>query len=91
MRRFTCKASRPEGSIQVGDEGMEDTGLESGGRERTLHDAVIAARAFDGDQAVADVVPREGVTDLSDDGKGRKGMSPWCSLESETGLEPVLG
>src|SRR5438128_4183909 len=47
---------------------MEDAGLETGGGEGALHDTVIATRAFDGDQTVAQLVLREGVTDLSDGG-----------------------
>ena len=42
----------------LGGEGMDDAGLEAGGGEGALDDAVIAAGAFDGDEAVAEVVRR---------------------------------
>ena len=40
----------------LGGEGMDDAGLEAGGGEGALDDVVIAAGAFDGDQAVVEVV-----------------------------------
>jgi hypothetical protein len=41
-------------------------GLGAGGGEGTLHNAVRAARAFDGDQAITELVLREGVANLRD-------------------------
>ena len=55
-------------AILLGDEGMEDAGLEAGGGEGALHEAVIAAGAFDGDEAVAELVRGEGLADLGDGG-----------------------
>ena len=45
---------------------MEDARLEAGGGEGALDEAMIAAGAFDGDEAVKDVVFGEGMTHLSD-------------------------
>jgi hypothetical protein len=53
-------------AVLLGDEGMENACLETGGGEVTLHGAVIAAGAFDGHDAVAELVLLEGVADLSD-------------------------
>src|SRR5579862_7838000 len=39
-------------TILLGDEGVEDARLEAGGGEGALDEAVIAAGAFDGDEAV---------------------------------------
>jgi len=47
---------------------MEDARLETGGRKGALHDPVIAAGAFDGDDAVAELVLVEGAPDLGDCG-----------------------
>ncbi len=55
-------------AILLGDEGMEDARLEAGGGEGALDEAVIAAGAFDGDEAVAELVLGEGVADLGDGG-----------------------
>ena len=55
-------------AILLGDEGMEDARLEAGGGEGALDEAVIAAGAFDGDEAVAELVVGEGVADLGDGG-----------------------
>jgi hypothetical protein len=53
-------------AILFGDEGMEDAGLETGGREVTLNDPVIAAGAFDGHDSGTELVRLEGVPDLTD-------------------------
>jgi hypothetical protein len=55
-------------AVLLGDEGVEDAGLETGGGEGALHQAVIAAGAFDGDQAIAELVVGEGFADLGDGG-----------------------
>src|SRR5450759_2351491 len=47
---------------------MEDGRLEAGGGEGALDEAVITAGAFDGDEAVKDVMFGEGVTHLGDGG-----------------------
>ena len=47
-------------AILFGDEGMEDARLEAGGGEGALDEAVIAAGAFDGDEAIAELVLGEG-------------------------------
>ena len=54
--------------ILLGDEGVDDAGLEAGGGEGALDEAVIAAGAFDGDEAVVELVLGEGVPDLGDGG-----------------------
>ena len=46
-------------AVLLGGEGMEDAGLEAGGGEGALHEAVVAAGAFDGDEAIVEVVVRE--------------------------------
>jgi len=46
-------------AVLLGDEGMKDAGLEVGGVEGVLDDAVIAAGAFDGHQAITEIVGRE--------------------------------
>ena len=53
-------------AVLLGDKRMEDAGLETSRAESALHDPVIAAGAFDGDHAVADLVLLEGQPDLSD-------------------------
>ena len=55
-------------AILLGDEGMEDACLEAGGGEGALHEAVIASGAFDGDEAVVELVRGEGLADLGDGG-----------------------
>ena len=55
-------------AVLLGDEGVEDAGLEAGGGEGALHEAVIAAGAFDGDEAVVELVRVEGLADLCDGG-----------------------
>ncbi len=55
-------------AILLGDEGMEDACLEAGGGEGALHEAVIAAGAFDGDEAIAQLVLVEGGADLGEGG-----------------------
>jgi hypothetical protein len=55
-------------AILLGDEGVEDARLEAGGGEGALDEAMIAAGAFDGDEAVEDVVFGEGLTHLDDGG-----------------------
>src|SRR5262249_52962254 len=50
----------------LGDERVEDAGLEAGGGEAALDDAMIASGAFDGDQAIAELVLGEGVPNLGD-------------------------
>jgi hypothetical protein len=47
---------------------MKDSRLETGGGEGALHEAVIAAGAFDGDEAVAELVVGEGLADVGDGG-----------------------
>jgi len=53
-------------TVLLGDEGMKDAGLETGGGKGALHDPVVAAGAFDGSQAVTELVLLEGLSDLSD-------------------------
>lgn len=53
-------------AILLGDEGVEDAGFEAGGGEGALDDAVVASGAFDGDQAVVELVLSEGVANLAD-------------------------
>ena len=55
-------------AILFGDEGMEDARLEAGRGEAALDEAVIAAGAFDGDEAVGELVSGEGRADLCDGG-----------------------
>jgi hypothetical protein len=55
-------------AVLLGDEGVKDTRLEAGGGEGALHEAVVAPRAFDGGQAVPELVAREGVPDFGDGG-----------------------
>jgi hypothetical protein len=45
---------------------MEDAGLEAGGGEGALHEAMIAAGAFASDQAVLELVSGERLPDLGD-------------------------
>src|SRR5262249_2158010 len=49
-------------------EGMDDARLEAGRAEGALDDAVIAARAFDGDKAVAEVVVGKDLTNACHSG-----------------------
>src|SRR5437868_4826180 len=42
-------------AVLLGDEGMENAGLETGRAEGALHEPVIASRAFDGDEAIAEL------------------------------------
>src|SRR5260370_30132895 len=53
-------------AILFGDEGVEDAGLEAGGGKGALNDAMIPARAFDGDEAAASLLVGEGGAKLSD-------------------------
>src|SRR5262249_7590327 len=55
-------------AILLGDEGVHDAGLEAGGGKGALDQAVVAAGALDGDQAVAELVGGEGIADLGDSG-----------------------
>src|SRR5258708_33199487 len=55
-------------AILFGDEGVEDAGLEAGGGKGALNDAMIPASAFDGDEAVAELVLSEGQANLSNGG-----------------------
>jgi hypothetical protein len=55
-------------AVLLGDKGMEDARLETGGGEGALHHAVISARAFDGGQSVAEFVLLEGSADERDGG-----------------------
>src|SRR6266702_1612063 len=55
-------------TVLLGDKGMEDAGLETRRGEGALRDPVIAARAFNGDHAVAELVLLEGLPDLPDGG-----------------------
>jgi hypothetical protein len=48
--------------------GRDDPGLEAGGGEGALDEAMLAASAFDGDDQVAEVVRLEGLAELSDGG-----------------------
>jgi len=47
-------------AILFGDKRMEDPGLEAGGREGTLDEAVVATGAFDGDEAIPEFVVGKG-------------------------------
>ena len=51
-------------AVLLGDKRMDNARLETGGREGLLRQPVIAAGALDGDQAVAELVLREGLLDL---------------------------
>src|SRR5262245_10575948 len=53
-------------TVLLGHEGMQDARLEAGGGEGALDEAVVAARAFDGDEAILELVLGEGVAKLSD-------------------------
>src|SRR5262249_6455166 len=53
-------------AILLGDEGVHNARLEISAGEAALDDAVITARAFDGHEAIAEVVASEGALDLSD-------------------------
>jgi hypothetical protein len=53
-------------AVLLGDKGMENTGLEAGAGEGTLDEAVIATSAFDGDEAVVELVLGKGLANLSD-------------------------
>src|SRR3989442_9169616 len=53
-------------AVLLGDEGMQDARLEAGGGEAALDDAMIAPGAFDGDEAVPELVLGEGAPDLGD-------------------------
>jgi hypothetical protein len=55
-------------AILLGNKRMEDARLETGGGEGALDEAMIAAGAFDGDEAVEEVVLCEGLTHLADGG-----------------------
>ncbi len=48
--------------------GVQDARLEASGGEGTLDEAVIAAGAFDGDEAITELVLGKGVADLGDGG-----------------------
>jgi hypothetical protein len=52
-------------AILFGGEGVEDAGLEAGGGERALHEAMITASAFDGDETIGELVIGEGLANLS--------------------------
>src|SRR6185312_8035627 len=51
-------------TVLLGNEGMEDACLEAGGGEGSLDESVIASGAFDGDEAIVELVLVEGVPDL---------------------------
>src|SRR5262249_53825019 len=53
-------------AILLGAKGMEDACLEASGGEGALHQAVIAAGAFDGDQAITEIMSSKSATDLGD-------------------------
>jgi hypothetical protein len=53
-------------TILLGGEGMQDAGLEAGGGEAALDEAMIAAGAFDGDETVAELVVGKSLPDLGD-------------------------
>ena len=55
-------------SILFGGKRMKDARLEAGGGEGALDEAVIAAGAFDGDEAVAELMVGEGLADVGDGG-----------------------
>src|SRR5581483_5082600 len=75
-------------AVLLGDEGMKDTGLEARRRERALHEAVITARAFDGDHAIVEVVLLERLTDLCDGGiESRSGMSDAGRRDEQAAVE----
>jgi hypothetical protein len=67
---------------------MEDPGLEAGGREGALHQAMIAAGALDGDEAIAELVPLEGLADLDDGSvEGGSGVLDLGGREEDTAVE----
>ena len=55
-------------AVLLGGEGVQDARLEASGGEGALHEAVIAAGAFDGDEAVVELMLGEGFADLGDGG-----------------------
>src|SRR5262245_33058214 len=55
-------------AVLLGDEGVNDARLEASGGEGALHEAVIAAGAFDGHDAIAELVCGEGVPHLGNGG-----------------------
>src|SRR5207249_8140494 len=55
-------------AVLLGDEGVQDACLEAGRGEAALDDAVIATGAFDGDEAILELVLGEGAPDLGDGG-----------------------
>ena len=55
-------------AVLLGNEGMENARLETGGDKSALHEAVIAARAFDGNEAIPELVVSKRPTNLRDGG-----------------------
>jgi hypothetical protein len=55
-------------AVLLGDERMDDACLKTGTGEGALHDAVITAGAFDGDETVAELVLSKGSADLRNGG-----------------------
>jgi len=67
---------------------MKDAGLETGGGKGALHDPVVAAGAFDGSQAVTELVLLEGLSDLSDGSvEGGSRMSDHRGRNEQTAVE----
>jgi len=56
-------------TVLLGDEGVQDARLETGGGESALDDAVLAAGAFDSDEAIAELV---GGKKLAESGRPRR-------------------
>src|SRR5947209_65395 len=48
-------------TVLLGDEGVDNAGLEAGGGKGALHDTMIAARAFDGGEAVTELMSSKGL------------------------------
>ena len=55
-------------AILLGDEGVQDARLEAGGGEGALDDLVIASGAFDGDDAIVELMCGKCLADLCDGG-----------------------
>ncbi len=75
-------------AVLLGGEGMKDAGLETRCRKGALHEAVIAARAFDGDDTIAKLVLLERLADLGDGGlERRSGMIDHRRRDQQTAIE----
>jgi hypothetical protein len=55
-------------ALLLGDERVENAGLEAGGGEGALHHLVIVAGPFAGDEAIAEVMSGKGLAELGDGG-----------------------